>query len=88
MEGLEQKLADLANSFEGKSKKEVETALKAYSVENKEALEGAVKEAKEALQLEMKGIQDQANAMEKKMNEMKTSVKEKEKRCRLKRSVT
>ena len=64
---LEQKLQDLASKLEGKSKEVVETAIKEFKAENKTAIENAVKEATEAMEVKMKAIQDHADKLDVKL---------------------
>ena len=64
---LEEKLQDLASKLEGKSKEVVETAIKEFKAENKTAIENAVKEATEAMEVKMKAIQDHADKLDVKL---------------------
>lgn len=53
----------LAVSLEGKSKQEVKGAIEAFEVKNKEAIDSQVKEVKDALEVELKSMQEQYDAM-------------------------
>jgi hypothetical protein len=61
MEGLEQGLKDLAIKLEGKSKQEIETAIKAFETSNKEAMtleiKAAVDAVKEVFETQLKEAQ-------------------------------
>lgn len=74
---LEQKLNDLASKLEGKSKEVVVDAIKEFKAENKTAIETAVKEATDAMEVKFKALQDHANILDVKLKEK--NVKEKAK---------
>ena len=66
---LKEQLEQLSVKLEGKTAAEIKSALEAFETKNSEAIEGQVKEAKDALELRIKGIQDQADAIDLKMQE-------------------
>lgn len=66
---LKEQLEQLSEKLEGKTATEIKSALETFEAKNKEAIEGQVKEAKDALELSIKAVQDQANAMDIKMQE-------------------
>lgn len=77
MEGLEQKLGDLATKLEGKSKEVVENAIVEFKAENKTAIENAVKDATDAMEVKFKALQDHANILDVKLKEKETKQKAK-----------
>jgi HK97 family phage major capsid protein len=71
-EELESKLNTISENLEGKSKqeiKEVKDALVSFKAENKEAIDLQVKSVQDAFDVKFKEIQDQANALDMKMQE-------------------
>lgn len=56
---LKDQLDALATSLEGKSKQEVKSAIEAFEVKNKEAIENQVKEVKESFEVKMADMQKQ-----------------------------
>jgi HK97 family phage major capsid protein len=71
MEALELKaeLETMAKNLEGKSSIEIKNALEAFETKHNDAIELAVKEVKEALELDMKAIQDHADKLDIKLQE-------------------
>ena len=77
MEGLEQKLGDLASKLEGKSKEVVENAIVEFKAENKTAIETAVKEATDAMELKFEALQKHADILDVKLQSKKAGEKAK-----------
>jgi len=74
---LEQKLNDLADKLEGKSKEVVINAITEFKAENKTAIENAVKDATDAMEVKFKALQDHANILDVKLKENQTQEKAK-----------
>ena len=66
---LEQKLNDLALKLEGESKSVVQNAITEFKAENKTAIENAVKDATDAMEVKFKALQDHANILDVKLQE-------------------
>lgn len=60
---LKDQLDSLALSLEGKSKQEVKSAIEAFEVKNKEAIDSQVKEVKDAFEVKLNSMQEQYDAM-------------------------
>lgn len=60
---LKDQLDALAVSLEGKSKQEVKSAIEAFELKNKEAIDSQVKEVKDAFEVKLNSMQDQYDAM-------------------------
>lgn len=78
MEGLEQKLIDLAEKLEGKSKDVVVNAITEFKAENKTAIETAVKDATDAMEVKFEALQKHADTLDVKLQAKKTTEKAQE----------
>jgi HK97 family phage major capsid protein len=68
-------LKDLATSLEGKSKEQVENAITAFQVKNKEVIDNQVKEVKGEFEAKLKEVQDHANSLDVKLKAKEQSTK-------------
>ena len=66
---LKEQLEALTLKLEGKTANEVKSAIEAFEVKHKEAIEAQVKEAKEDLENQLKAVQNHANALDAKLKE-------------------
>ena len=75
---LKEQLEQLSTKLEGKTAKEIKSALEAFEQKNADEIANQVKEAKEALEAEMKKIQDHADALDVKLTEAKKKAEKAE----------
>lgn len=68
-------LKDLATSLEGKSKEQVENAITAFQLKNKEVIDNQVKEVKGEFEAKLKEVQDHANSLDVKLKAKEQSTK-------------
>jgi HK97 family phage major capsid protein len=69
MEGLEKELQALEVKLQGQSKDEVKNAIEAFNSEHKDAIENAVKEANDAMQVKLDALQAHADKLDVKLQE-------------------
>ena len=69
MEGLEKELQALEVKLQGQSKDEVKNAIEAFKSEHKDAIENAVKEANDAMQVKLDALQAHADKLDVKLQE-------------------
>ena len=69
MEGLEKELSALEVKLQGQSKEEVKNAIEAFETKHADAIELAVKEANDAMQLKLDAIQAHADKLDVKLQE-------------------
>lgn len=66
---VQAELKNMADSLEGKSKQEIKSALEAFEVKNKEAIENQVKSVQDEFEAKLKEVQDHANTLDVKLQE-------------------
>ena len=64
---LKEQLGELALKLEGKSQKEVKSAIEAFEVKNKEVIDNQIKEVKEVIDNQIKEVQDHADKLDVKL---------------------
>ena len=66
---LKEQLGELALKLEGKSQKEVKSAIEAFEVKNKEVIDNQIKEVKEVIDNQIKEVQNHADKLDVKLQE-------------------
>lgn len=64
---LKEELGALTLKLEGKSQKEVKSAIEAFEVKNKEVIDNQIKEVKESFEVQLKELQDHADKLDVKL---------------------
>ena len=85
-EELKGQLETMTKGLEGKTSIEIKSAIDAFTASNKEVIETAVKGVKDALELDMKKIQDHADALDVKLQAK--SIEEAKQGDTLQKSIT